>query len=290
MHKRLSFCAALALAGLLWRCSPSVSLEGLALPVDPVSVARGRELVRGLGACGFCHGQSAEPNAPLSGGRPAYDAYGEVIAPNLTPAAGALDGWSPLELLRAIRYAVDKNGSPRSPEVHRGFEWLADNDALAVAAYLKTLPAVENIPPRRSVSFVDRNTTGLLLGSASEVGYVPEIDRRFEVQYGGYLTDHVARCIQCHNSPATVLTSEEYLVGGTTVRSEKGLKVAPGITNSDTQGIGSWSEDDVVHYLKTGRSPQGQTSDTDFCPTHFYRNAPERDLRAVAKYLKSLPK
>ncbi len=290
MRNGILFFTLLVLVETLLCCTPTPSLEGLGVPYDATAVLRGQSLVRGLAACGFCHGGKSDPSVPLSGGRVVYDTFGEVRAPNLTSSKDGIADWTPLEIMRAVHTSVAKGEVNLSFEVHRGFEWLADNDALAIVAYLKTLPPVDGTVERRTLSTLDKNTTGLFLSRPSDVGYVPQLDPKFEVQYGGYLVDHVARCIQCHNSPSTMLTAEEYLAGGATIRTEKGSKLAPGIGSSETEGIGAWSESDVVTYLKTGRSPQGQKSDPDFCPTKFYRLADERDLNAIAKYLKSFSK
>jgi hypothetical protein len=289
MKKKLYLLAVIVgLASL--SCGSNKTLEGITAPTDRAAVMRGQSLVRGLAACGFCHGETADPRTPMSGGRPIYDAHGEVLAPNITPHQTGIADWSALEVVNALRYGIDKDKEQRAYEVHKGFTWMSNPDALAVVAYLETLPPMNNEVPKRALGFIDRNTTGLLLSTPSDVGYVPPIDPKFEREYGGYLTDHVARCVYCHNSPSGLFKAEEYLTGGAPVRTDKGTKVAPGITNSDTAGLGSWSADDIVQYLRTGRTPQGQSSDPDFCPTGFYRNAEERDLRAIATYLKSLQK
>lgn len=269
-------------------CSRDVILDSVRVPEDAASLARGRALVKGLAACGFCHGENATPDSVLIGGRNSFDVYGEVIAPNITPDKSGIGDWSPQEVVRAIREDTGKDDRDLSLQVHSGFQWISENDVLSIVGYLRTLPPIENSVERRSVSFIARNTAGILESKGAEVGYVPHIDPKFEVQYGGYLVDHVARCIQCHNSAATFLTAEEYLIGGKTIKTSSGEKVSPGITNSKSDGIGSWSEENIVTFLKTSKTPQGHFSDPAFCPTGFYKNAEEKDLKAIAKYLKSL--
>src|SRR5690606_32495646 len=121
-------------------------------------------------------------------------------------------------------------------------------------------------------------------------GYVPAIDRRDVEAYGQYLTDHVARCGGCHNSPVSILRPEEYLAGGRSIRTDLGEKVAPAISASKVYGLGDWSEAAIVQYLKTGAGPDGGVSDALFCPTGFYRHAAEVDLVAIARYLRTVPR
>jgi len=273
---------------ILLGCSQELPLSGLSIPQDESSIAKGKIIVQGLGSCGFCHGQTAQPGAPLSGGRSLYDTYGEVKAPNITPAKSGVGGWTAEEIIRAIRASVGPNDREFSTELHSGYEWLSNGDALAVTAYLRALQPIEHTVPHRNLSFIDRNTTGLFLSRGREVGFVPELDKRFQVQYGGYLVEHVARCIQCHNGPTTLFGGEEYLGGGRHIKTEAGEKIAPGITASEIDGIGTWKEEDIVVYLRTGRTPKAEQIDSGFCPVNFYKNAPLDDLQAIAKFLKSL--
>jgi len=277
-----------ALVLLLGGCSDDRAKPKPFIPPSESMVLRGRELVNGLGACGYCHGVTADPAAALSGGRSRFDSFGEVKAANLTPARSGLGDWEVKDVLRAFRAAVNKDGDEISPDVHRGMEWTSDADLTAIISYLRVLPAVENEVDRRNVSFLTRNTTGFFIGTFDVRGYVPAVDPRSDQQYGRYLMDHVARCTSCHNSPGSILSSEGYLTGGASIRTESGDKVAPDITASALYGIGEWNEDDIVNYLKTGKTPDHKQVDPAYCPVNFYRNASERDLRALARFLKTV--
>jgi cytochrome c553 len=265
-------------------------------PPDPVSepppslyVEQGKTLVKGLAACGFCHGASNNPEADLSGGQLLYDSYGAVTVPNITPSEGAIGNWSTFQIMKLIRSGKRPDESLISTDLHEGFEWMSDEDLLSVISYIKNIPAVEKKVERRSISALDRNTTGFFKSEKVVTGYVPEIDKSYQLEYGQYLVDNVARCGVCHNTKSTVLSEERYLAGGTVFKSSNGEKVAPNITQAENAGIGSWSEEEIVEYLKTGEGPGGKTSDTSFCPVEFYKNALPEDQVSIAKYLKSVP-
>lgn len=277
---------ALGVIGLV-SCSTEKEVPKPEALKSPELVAKGSALVNGLGACGFCHGLNPDPDSPLAGGRAWEDRYGRVTAPNITPSKSGLGLWTTDQIISAIRGGISKDGEPLSVEVHRGAEWISDADALAISAYLKSLPPIDNQVSRRTISFIDRNTTGFFESRRDVEGYVPEIDRRHEVEYGEYLVSHVARCTQCHNSEKTVFSGEEALAGGKDIKTDDGLKVAPGIANSTLYGVGSWSEADIVSFLRSGVTPEKREIDSRFCPVRFYARAEPSDLTAIAKYLKS---
>lgn len=256
-------------------------------PVSLTVLQKGKGLVHGIAACGFCHGARPEPGSILSGGQPYWDAYGQVNAPNLVPNEGGTAGWSMFEVMRAIRGSRRADGTQMSPTAHRGYEWMSDDDAQAIVAYIRALPTVGDETPRRDISFLDRNTIGFLTSPAREVrGYIPPIDPSFQSEYGAYLVDHVARCTACHNTPGSLFSEEEYLGGGLVVKTAAGERAAPGISSDTVAGVGAWSAAQIVAYLRTGVTPDGRQIDPNFCPTGFYRMADERDLTAIAAHLR----
>lgn len=250
---------------------------------------RGEVLVKGLAACGVCHGQSSSPDALLTGGRVVEDLYGELKAPNITPGKSGLYGWTTTEIMEAVRNSVNKDNEDISQGVHKGYLWMSDEDLLSIIGYLKSLPPYENEVERRHVSFISRNTTGFWETKKHVGGYVPSINPADKVPYGQYLTDHLANCAYCHNSPSTLLSGEAYLGGGKRIRRNGVEKIAPPLHNGSDSSLSGWSEKDIVRYLKTAMTPENNIIESDFCPTNFYRNASDYELEAIAAYLKTVP-
>ena len=257
-------------------------------PATPGALKRGKEVVEGVAACGFCHGEVASPNALLSGGQELEDRYGSVIAPNLTPDETGLRGWSTTELVRVLRNSVDRDGEATSKDWH-SYEWMSDADVLSIVTYLRALPPVSVETERRSLGFIDRNVAGFSESWRTYDNYVPEISSNETQAYGRYLVDNVANCNGCHASPAGWFSGGEYLGGGKLQKGPSGERYAPGIAGAETDGLGTWSKSDVVLYLKSGRTPDGRLASGAYCPFPFYAQAPEEDLVAIATYLKSLP-
>ena len=254
-----------------------------------VATQRGAHLINGLGACGFCHSIDGRTTGPLSGGRVMSDDYGEVRGPNITLAKTGIGEWAEVDLKRALRGNIRPDGSYLSSRRHRGFEWLADSDVTAITMYLRSLPAVEHEVAARRVSFLERNTVGLFDSRIEVKGYIPALGPQFKLEYGQYLTDHVARCGSCHTKPGGWTTSEEYMAGGAPVSFDGEYKVAPNITMSTTAGIGAWSESALRDYLRSGRTPEGREVDSRFCPVQFYARAPAEHIDAVVAYLRTVP-
>jgi len=129
---------------------------------DPEIVAHGRYLVQLLG-CGTCHTDGAligEPTDrhPLSGSTIGiaysdplkHDRPGVVYPANLTPdTKTGLGGWNDEEILKMILSGVDRHGRQQlSIMPWTAYSRMSNNDARAIVAYLRSLPAVEFEVPR----------------------------------------------------------------------------------------------------------------------------------------------
>ena len=250
---------------------------------------RGAELVRGLAACGFCHGEEARSGALLVGGRSAYDRYGEVRAANLTPAQSGLAGWTSNDIVRALRESVNKDEQDISRHIHNGYDWMSDSDTLAIVGYLQGLPAVENRVARRSLGFITRNTKGLTDVRKSVRGYVPDIAVQHQREYGQYLADNVARCNYCHAGAEGLFGDAPYLGGGQIIHTDAGEKAAPNISGDTSEGIGNWSEAQLLDFFQKGVTPDHRRIDAQFCPVEFFSHARDTDLAALILFLKSVP-
>lgn len=288
---RLSLLAILILTvALVALCACSTEkIDHVAIPKGVDFVEPGRVLVQGLAACGYCHGALPNPEAALTGGQRFVDVYGETEVPNITPGRDGIGEWDTDNFATFFRTGLSREGEMHSQVPHRGMEWMSDQDLLSILAYLKSLPAAKGERERsRVLSFLDRNTSGFFEGRREVTGFVPEIPRRTGARFGQYLVDNVAACGRCHNAPDSTFSTGAYLGGGELIRNEEREATAPNITNSEQDGIGDWTEAEIVKFLQSGERPHGARVDPRFCPVNFYRNAPEQDLRSIAQYLKSV--
>lgn len=139
-------------------------LDAPSLEVDPenqAAVNRGEYLVELLG-CGSCHTEGAligmPDNSKWLAGSSVGVAYtspfqtanpGIVFAPNLTPDHDTgLGRWSEAEIMEAVRTGIGRHGPNRILVMPwQGYSRMTDDDAWAIVAYLRSLPAVRNSVP-----------------------------------------------------------------------------------------------------------------------------------------------
>jgi mono/diheme cytochrome c family protein len=119
---------------------------------DDAQVARGRYLVT-IAGCSDCHTPGALLGAPdmkryLGGSDVGFSIPGQgvFVGGNLTPdEETGLGHWTSDQIVIAIRTGKRPDGGELSPVMpYPAFSHLAENDAEAIAAFLKSLPAVSN--------------------------------------------------------------------------------------------------------------------------------------------------
>jgi mono/diheme cytochrome c family protein len=126
---------------------------------DMTQIARGRYLVEGPAACGDCHtpgGLSGKPDLTrYLGGSDvglAVPGLGVFVPPNLTPDnETGLGNWTTEQIVTAFTKGSRPDGRMLSPAMpSQDFAHLGRLDALAVAAYLKSLKPVKKAVPTPS--------------------------------------------------------------------------------------------------------------------------------------------
>ncbi len=146
--------------------SPVEASKGQELPEptsDAAAVRQGRYLV-GLLGCASCHTDGAligrpDPAKTLAGSSvgiaytdPMVDEFpGAVYPANLTPDdATGLGKWSEAEIVKMLRSGTNRHGRQTMAIMPwMSYAQLSESDAVAIARYLKSLPAVEHRVPVR---------------------------------------------------------------------------------------------------------------------------------------------
>jgi mono/diheme cytochrome c family protein len=143
----------LVASAVLWSCTPTAKQEPAAAAgtTPEQKLAHGKYLVAVLG-CGDCHTPGAFYGAPdttrtLAGSELGWKGpWGISFARNLTPDSTGIGAWSEDQIVVAIREGRRPDGSPLMPPMPwTDFAHLTDDDAQAVAAYLKSIPAVKHV-------------------------------------------------------------------------------------------------------------------------------------------------
>ncbi|MCC6981946.1 MAG: c-type cytochrome [Bauldia sp.] len=285
MNRHLRIRAALSAAGAVFLAFSSTALA----QQDPV--ARGDYLVNGILNCGNCHTPrdatgNFVPGMDLAGGfrideLPAFDAYAKNITPDVDTGIGS---WSVEEIITSIREGHTPEGEKIGPPMPIFFYTnMSDEDASAVAAYLKSIPAVRNEVPESTYNIPIPDyppATHALAPSPSD-----------QVAYGGYLA-MLGHCFECHTprnpdgSPdMTRMGSGGFGFAG----APSGATIySANITPDPATGVGNWTDDELRRAITEGIGHDGQPL-FPLMPAGFFKNVTEDDISAVIAYLRTLP-
>jgi mono/diheme cytochrome c family protein len=274
-----------------WLCL-SIAVPALCAADD--GLQQGEYLFRAAG-CANCHTDEKNKDMALAGGRALQTPFGVFYTPNITPNPDTGIGrWSEADFLRALREGVSPQGEHYYPAFpYTSYTRLSDADLRALWTYLRSLkPARQANKPHDLPWYLrSRVTTGIWKRLFFKPGPMqPSADQSPAWNRGAYLVDAVAHCGECH-TPRNLLggfKKSRYLAGNP--HGVDDAKV-PNITPDRKTGIGKWTENDLVYYLETGATPDGDYAGDvmaeviDNSTSHLSQD----DRRAIAIYLKSLP-
>jgi mono/diheme cytochrome c family protein len=227
-----------------------------ATPEDATS--RGAYLVH-AGGCISCH--TVPGGASFAGGRALATPFGIFYSPNITPdPQTGIGRWSNADFLRALREGVRPDGANYFPVFpYPSFTKITDEDALAIKAYLFSLPPVQRPNRRHDVSFPFswrflQNAWKLLF---FEPGPLRPDPRQTEAyNRGAYLVTALAHCGECH-TPRNFLGGLDRDRGLSGTPDGPDNRPVPNITPDPATGIGEWDKSDLAELLKTGSAPDG---------------------------------
>jgi mono/diheme cytochrome c family protein len=257
---------------------------------DTDKLARGKYLTEAAD-CQACH--TTEGGKPFAGGRPFVTQFGTLYSPNITadPQTG-IGSWTDADFLKAVHEGVGKGGLRLYPAFpYAAYTYLTDDDVLAIKAYLFSLPAVKSTPPQNALNFPFNQRWLMVFWAAMydpNTRFEAHPDRSPEWNRGAYLVEALGHCGDCHTprTPFQSLDNRHKFSGG----ESEGWR-AYNLSSDKESGIGTWSHDDLVHYLTTGHS---QDRGSAFGPMaeavhlSFAKMTPS-DINAIAEYVSSVP-
>src|SRR5574341_696469 len=143
-----------------------VPVETITIPTDQASIARG-EHVATIHMCGDCHTDT------LSGQSDSAPGLITLSIPNLTSGVGGVGAANTDEdWVRAIRHGVGYDGRGLLLMPSRVWYYLSDKDLADLIAYLKSLPPVDNEPPKTELGPLGR--VMMTLGQLPPEATVPD--------------------------------------------------------------------------------------------------------------------
>ncbi len=240
--------------------------------------------------CAACH--TAPGGKPYAGGGALETPFGVLLSPNITPdQQTGIGGWTDEEFAQAVQNGIGHDGIhlyPAMPYVY--YAKLTRADVLAIRAYLDTLQPVRNrvITNQLPFPFNQRESMAAWNALYFRPGqFNPDPAQSPEWNRGAYLVEGAGHCGLCH-TPKNAMGADESgrVMQGTVLESW----YAPNLTSSARLGLGDWSIDDIMLYLKTGSNRFGIASGPMAdAVSHSTSHLSDADLRAMAMYLKSLP-
>jgi mono/diheme cytochrome c family protein len=262
--------------------SPTVGIQRPAAGAPLVE--RGRYLAA-AGDCAGCH--TLTGGAAYAGGRPLETPFGTVLSANLTPDASGLKNWNANQFYRAMHEGVSANGEHLYPAFpYNYFAKMPRADTDALFAWLQSLPPVDNKPDRNQLPF-PFNIRGLMsvwnLLYLDAATFKPDPTRSEAWNRGAYLVEGPGHCAACH-TPKTFLggpkTGKDFQGGAF------GTWFAPDLTPNGRTGLGGWTRDETVAFLKTGRNAHASASgEMGLVVQESTSNLADDDLQAIAAWL-----
>ena len=256
--------------------------------VRPTASASPIERGRYLAAAGDCAGCHTLPGgAPYAGGRPLETPFGTVLSANLTPDATGLKNWNADQFYRAMREGVSANGDHLYPAFpYNYFTRMPRADTDALFAYLQSLAPVANKPDRNQLPF-PFNIRALMsvwnLLYLDKTPFTPDSSRSEQWNRGAYLVEGPGHCAACH-TPKTILGGPQK--GRDFHGGAFGTWFAPDLTPNGRTGLGGWTRDETVAFLKTGRNLHASASgEMGLVVQDSTSRLADDDLQAIAAYL-----
>lgn len=249
-------------------------------------VEKGRYLTT-LGDCAACHSLPGKP--ALSGGVVIDTPFGKLVGANITPdPITGLGHWSFEDFQNVMSNGHSVGGKRLYGAMpFTAYTKVSREDNQAIWAYLQTVDAVDNKVETNQLPFPFNVRTSLIgwnLLNFTQGEFKADPKKSEQWNRGAYLVEGLGHCGTCH-TPKGLTGGDKTgdFLGGANLQGW----VAPNITANTHSGIGSWSEADIVQYLKTGANrfdiasgPMAEEVD------HSSQHWKDEDLMAVAVYLK----
>jgi mono/diheme cytochrome c family protein len=283
---------------------------------EDVLVTRGRYLVNDVAMCSFCHtprrsNGSPDPAQFLGGVEclggdavPDDDAAGCVNTRNLTSDSTGLAGASDEEIKAAFQTGVGTDGRNLLGIMpYWVFANLTDDDADAIVAYLRTVPAVDHMTPPNQPPFTEPPGTLPPIDPDDIPEPADDFAERDSALRGRYLSTMASVCIDCHTPETVPMTFmfdwDKAMAGGRPFPAAFLGYVSPPYPEfiytsnltPDATGLDGYDQDDIIKVMKEGLDPDG---DGICAPTHSGPSSPfagltDGDVEDIANYLLSLP-
>ena len=253
-------------------------------------VERGAYLARAAD-CMACHTKPGGKD--FAGGLGFKLPFGTLYSTNITPdKESGIGNYSDADFLNAMHRGIRRDGARLYPAMpYASYAYVTDDDALAIKAYLFSLPPVHEQLPANTLAFPFDQRWAMIFWSAlfnPDTRFTPETSKSPEWNRGAYLAEALAHCGECHTprNLGFALDNRKKFAGAVTAGWH-----AYNITSDKGTGIGGWSDADLASYLANGHAsghgtasgPMGEAVDRSLS------QMTADDIKSVVAYLRTVP-
>ncbi len=261
-------------------------------------IKRGEYLAR-AGDCVACHTKMG--GAPFAGGLSMATPIGNIYSTNITPdKKTGMGDYSYDDFQKAVRHGVAKNGDTLYPAMpYPSYAVVSDEDMQALYAYF--MHGVKPVAQANQESDIPWPLSMRWPLAIWRDVFAPDVKAFQPVEgqdavlaRGQYLVEGLGHCGACH-TPRSLTMQEKALNDseGSEYLSGSNAPIdgwtANNLRGDSRDGLGRWSEDDLVQFLRMGRNDRtavfgGMTEVIQ----HSLQHLNVEDVTAIARYLKSL--
>ena len=262
----------------------------------PSSLAKASLIERGeylakAADCRVCH--TTPGGKEFAGGLGFKLPFGTLYSTNITPdKETGIGNYSDQDFLNAVHRGIRRDGARLYPAMsYLSYTYMTDDDALAIKAYLFSLPPVRASAPENTLIFPFNQRWAMMFWSAlfnPDTRFAPDTSKSPEWNRGAYLAEALAHCGECHTPRNLAFALNNWRkFAGAVAAGWRAFNISP----DKVTGIGRWSDEDLVSYLAIGHAPGHGTASGpmgEAVDNSFSQLAPE-DIRAIVAYLRSVP-
>ncbi|BDH46361.1 cytochrome c [Salmonella enterica subsp. enterica serovar Choleraesuis] len=270
-----------------------ISLPALATTdTHKALLARGQYLSQAAD-CAACHRGPTSGTSDYQGGLAIETPLGTVIGTNITPSKRhGIGGYSEEQFRRALTEGIRADGSHLYPVMpYQAYRGMNDEDIHALYTWLREgVAPVDQPPPETHLPFPFSIRSLMKVWNTLHAGPpepVAALDTP-ELRRGYYLVEVLGHCSACH-SPRTLTLGEDNQRRFSGAHQEGWL--APNITADRKSGIGSWSDSEIISYLRDGHASGKGVAAGGMAEAVEYslRHLSAADLQAITAYLRKIP-
>jgi mono/diheme cytochrome c family protein len=241
--------------------------------------------------CMACH-TVTDKGKEFAGGYGIVSPMGTIYSTNITPSKKTgIGNYTEAQFARALREGVRADGAHLYPAMpYTSYVGMTDKDVHALYTYfMKGVEPVDDVPPQTALPFpfsIRQSMIAWNMLFLKNQHFTVDPNQSAEWNRGAYLTNVLAHCSACH-TPRNFMMAEDLDRGFS--GAQLGPWYAPNITSDPVSGIGAWSDDELVAYLKTGHvngknQAAGGMAEAVQNSLQFLSND---DLKSIAVYLRS---